>query len=207
MALKARKASSGTIDNPTPGTYLARIVGITDLGEQPGYEYQGTDIAPAYQLSFTYELVSSFTQDGRPHWVSEDVKNSDFFDPKKGLASKLMKRVYALDPTGSITRDGKELANLITLPCMVEVKLTQSGYPKVSNVTGAPNGIPVADLANDPFMFDLEEPDLEMFRRFPEFVQKKITSNLGFDGSKLYTLLLEQGYETGSNTDVQNSQY
>lgn len=200
MALKARKAASGNIDNPNPGTYMARVVGITDLGHQPGYEYQGNQVDPAYQLSFTYELVSSFMQDGRPHWVSEDVKNSDYFDSKKGLASKLMKRVYALDPDGSLTRDGKELANLINRPCMVEVKLSNTGYPKVNNVTGAPNGIPVAELVNDPFIFDLDEPDVEMFRRFPEFIQKKIVGNLEFSGSKLDTALLEAGITVGEES-------
>lgn len=207
MALKARKASSGTIDNPNPGTYMARVVGITDLGHQPGYEYQGNAVEPAYQLSFTYELVSSFMQDGRPHWVTEDVKNSDYFDSKKGLASKLMKRVYALDPDGSLTRDGKELANLINRPCMVEVKLSNTGYPKVNNVTGAPNGIPVAELVNDPFIFDLDEPDVEMFRRFPEFIQKKIVGNLDFPGSKLEVALLEAGITVGEQSNAKDEPF
>lgn len=207
MALKARKAASGTIDNPNPGTYMARVVGITDLGLQPGYEYQGKEVEAAYQLSITYELVSSFMQDGRPHWVSEDVKNSDYFDSKKGQASKLMKRVYALDPDGSLTRDGKELDNLINRPCMVEVKLSNTGYPKVNNVTGAPNGIPVAELVNDPFIFNTDEPNVEMFRRFPEFVQKKIVGNLEFPGSKLEIALLEAGITVGEQSEDNDSPF
>lgn len=193
MALGARKPNKKSTDAPKPGTYLARLVGIVDLGHQPAFAYDGGVADAAFKLTFTYELPNSKTEDGRPHWVSEDMKNSDFYDPKKGISSTLMKRVYAMDPDGSLTRDGKDLSPLISLPCMVEVGNNKNGYIKVKNVTGAPGGIPVPELDNDPILFDFEDPDVEVFKRFPEFVQNKIKAALNLPGTPLEAALLSEG--------------
>jgi hypothetical protein len=193
MAIGAKSTPKKSTDAPKPGTYLARLVGIVDLGHQPAFDYDGGVADAAFKLTLTYELPNSKTEDGRPHWVSEDVKNSDFYDPKKGIASTLMKRVYAMDPTGEETRDGKNLLPLIGKPCMVEVGLNKNGYVKIKNVTGAPEGIPIPELANDPLIFDFEEPNVEVFNRFPEFVQNKIKAALNLSGTPLETALLAEG--------------
>lgn len=193
MGIGARKAEQKAKDAPKAGTYLARLVGIVDLGHQPAFQYDGGVADAAFKLTFTYELPNSKMEDGRPHWVSEDMKNSDFYDPKKGISSTLMKRVYAMDPSGELTRDGKDLIPLIGRPCMVEVGLNKNGYTKIKNVTGAPEGIPVPDLVNDPIIFSFDEPNIEVFERFPEFVQNKIKSALNLPGSPLESALLAEG--------------
>jgi hypothetical protein len=193
MAIGARKTSNKSSDQPKPGTYMARLVGIIDLGLQPAFDFPGGHAEAAYKLTLTYELPSSKMQDGRPHWVSEDVKNSDFYDEKKGISSTLMKRVYALDPDGSMTRDGKDLTPLINVACMVEVGLNKNGYIKIKNVTGAPAGIPIPDLANDPIVFSPAEVDVETFRRLPPFTQRKIKSADDFEDSTIYPMLLSEG--------------
>lgn len=195
MAIGARKAKKKASDQPQVGTHAGRLVGIVDLGEQPGFNYQGKDIEPQHQITFTYELPKSKMQDGRPHFTSEDMQNSDFFDPKKGLASKLMKRVYALDPSGNTSNHGANLETLLTAPCMIEVGANDKGYTKIKNVTGVPSDYPIPELTNDVFVFTLDDPDVEMFRRFPEFVQKKILSNLNYEGSKLQKRLLADNYQ------------
>lgn len=194
MAFGARKTERAAADQPKPGTYLARLVGITDLGHQPAFQFEGGVADAAFKLTFTYELPNSkMKETGRPHWVSEDMKNSDFYDKKKGIAATLMKRVYAMDPDGSLTKDGQNLEPLINKPCFVEIGLNDKGYVKVKNVTGAPEGIPVPELANDPFIFSFDEPNVETFRRFPEFVQNKIKSALNLPGSNLEAALLSEG--------------
>lgn len=198
MALGARKSES-KVDNPVPGTYMARLVGIVDLGHQPGYQGKGYDIEPSYQLRLSYELPGSRTKEDRPHWVHENVKNSDFFDKKKGLSSKLMKRVYALDPSGTKSDNGKNLVSLIGVPCMVEVALNEGGYPKIMNVTGAPAGIPVPELENDPILFDMADPDMEVFRRLPEFIRNMMKENLDYAGSALEIKVLEMGDDEEEN--------
>lgn len=190
MAIGAKATPKKSTDAPKPGTYLARLVGIVDLGHQPAFAYDGGVADAAFKLTFTYELPNSKTEEGRPHWVSEDMKNSDYYDAKKGISSTLMKRVYAMDPSGQMTRDGKDLLPLIGKPCMVEVGLNKNGYVKIKNVTGAPDGIPVPELANDPVIFDFDEPDTEAFRRFPEFVQNKIRAALNLPGTPLEAALM-----------------
>ena len=38
-------------------------------------------------------------------------------------------------------------------------------------------------------MFDLDNPDLEVFNAFPEWIRDKIKGNLNYEGSKLQKLL------------------
>jgi hypothetical protein len=187
MGLQA-KSFGGTMDVPTVGTKMARLVGLIDLGHQPGFEYQGEDVKSSYKITFTYELTGSLMEDGRPHHVSEDVNVSDYRGD--GITSKMMKRVDALDPTSTISNDGKNLAALIGLPCMVEVKHNKKGYPKITNVTGAPEGIPVPELQNDPKIFNFDEPDMDLYNKLPEFVQGKIKAALDFPGSEVEKALL-----------------
>lgn len=193
VSIGARKPERKPKDEPKRGTYLARLVGITDLGHQPAFAFEGGVADAAFKLTFTYEFPNSKMEDGRPHWVSEDMKNSNFFDKKKGISSTLMKRVFAMDPGGVMTEKGEKLETLINQPCFVSVDFNEKGYIRITNVTGAPEGIPVPELANDPFIFTFDEPNIEMFRRFPEFVQNKIKSALNFEGSPLEAAVLKAG--------------
>lgn len=189
MGLQAKSFGSKKKDVPAEGTMMARLVGLTDLGHQPGFEYNGEQVKSSYKITFTYELPGSLTEDGRPHWVSEDVNVSDYVGD--GVISKMMKRVFALDPNGDLSNGGKELTKLIGQPCMISIKHNKNGYPQIKDVVSAPAGIPVPELANDPQIFNMDAPDMEMFNRFPEFVQNKIKSALDFEDSPLYTALLE----------------
>jgi hypothetical protein len=199
--MKPRSSNSKPQDIPKKGSFFGRVVSIVDLGLQPGWTHEGVYIEPSYQLSMTYELVSSKMEDGRPHWVSEDIKNSDFFDPKKGIASKLMKRVYAIDPTGEITDNGKKIDKLLTQPCMVTVDHNKNGYAKVVNVAGAPEGIPIPELVNSVVLFDLENPSFDTFAKLTTFTQTKIINNMEFEGSKLQALMLENNYTVGQSNE------
>jgi hypothetical protein len=43
----------------------------------------------------------------------------------------------------------------------------------------------VPPLVNPPKVFDLDEPDMDVFGSIPEWIQKKIKGNLNFQGSVL----------------------
>ena len=188
MALKMRNTSGGgSVDVPLEGTHMGRLVGITDLDHQPGFEWQGEQIESQYKVTFTYELCNSLTKDERPHWVSEDFKVSDH------ERSKMFARVKALDPTGSLSDRGNNLAGLINAPCMVEVSHNAKGYAKIGGVASALAGYPVPELVNDPYVFDFEDPDMEVFKRLPEFVQGKLKASLNFEGSALHGELATGG--------------
>ena len=197
MALKMRGTGSGAVECPDQGTYIARVVSILDLDLQPGYEYQGEEIEAQYKVSITYELPSSRTKDDKPHWVSEEFKVSNH------ERSNMYKRVNAIDPTGAITNKGENLANLINAVCMVSVEPNKNGYAKITAVTSAPNGMPVAELENTPQVFDWDAPDMEVYNRLPEFMQNKLKGGLNFEGSALHReLAMSGGTNNGSKDEV-----
>ena len=185
MSLTAKGKNTSTpkdLEVPDKGTHMARVVGLIDLGHQPAWEWQGETMKDTYKITFTYELVGSDMEDGRPHWVSEDAAVSD--SEGEGISSKMMLRVRAIDSKNE-TQDGKDLSKLLNMPCMVTVDHNAKGYSKVKAVSGIPMGIPVAELRNPLVSFDIDNPDLEVYENFSDFVKGKIKKALNFPGSAL----------------------
>lgn len=173
--MKARNTSK-PVSQPDVGTHMARLVGIVDLGHQPGFEWAGKEVPSAYKLRMTYELVNSEMEDGRPHWVHEDITNSD--NEKSTLAARVRTMRGSFD----------NLTAMLGSPCMVTLVEGKNGYVKIDGqggVGGVPNGIPVGELRNNTFTFSLDNPDMEVFESLPEFIQNRIKENLDYPGSKL----------------------
>lgn len=192
MALKAEnKGGSRGGDQPALSTHMGRLVGLIDIGHQPSFLHNGKEIPSSWKVEFTYELPNSLMQDGRPHWVSEEVKVNDF--EGKGITSTMMARVRTLDPTNE-SKDGKDLPKLLGKPCMVTLVPGNNGFVRMkgqSCVGGIPLGLEVPPLANEPFTFDMDEPDMEVFSNFPPFTQEKIKRALNFSETELYRKLKE----------------
>lgn len=177
------RSNSKPVDQPEAGTHVARLVGVVDMGHQPGFEWQGKEIPSQYKLRFTYELPNSKTNDGRPHWVHEDVTNSD------NEKSTMYMRVRTLG--GSFD----DVSTLLNKPCMVTLVENKNGYIKIDGqggVGGVPAGFPVPELENPTFLFNTEEPDMEVFNNLPEFIQERIQENLDYEGSELEKAVLAQ---------------
>ncbi len=172
--MKVRKAQSMR-EQPPEGTHLARIVGIYDLGHQPGFTWTGGEVDDSYKYELTYELVATEMSDGRNFWVSEEVTNTD---NEKG---KLRARIVA---TGSTFDD---ITGMITKPVMVSIEHNAKGYAKITNVAGVPTGLPVPELKNETQIFDIyaNPSQKELFLSFPEFKQAKIRSALDFNETQL----------------------
>lgn len=180
MKFRATKSQSAG-SQPKVGTHVARLVGIVDLGLRPSFIYEGKTVEPEYKLEFTYELVNSTMEDGRPHYLSEEVANKL---SKEGaqLETKLAKRIQAMGG------DRSDPATMLGNPCIVTVKHKDT-WAKIDSVGGVPEGLPVKELTNKPFFFDLDNPNLEVFNNLPEFRRNKILDNLEYEGSKLQQLL------------------
>jgi len=174
-------------DVPAEGTMMARLVGIVDIGHQPGYVHNGEPVKSNFKVTFTYELPGSLTEDNRPHWVSEDLNYSDH------EKSTMYKRVKAMDPTGELTASdsaGYALQKLINQPCMINLQHNDKGWPKIKDVVSAPSGIPVPELANTPILFNMDEPDMDVYNRLSDFVKEKMNGALDFKDTALYKELL-----------------
>lgn len=184
------------------GNYLGRTVQIVDLGLQTQRPFKGEDKVPAHEVMLTYELGTEFMKDedgneleDKPRWISETMPIYSL----KAERAKSTKRIYALDP--ELVFAGN-LAEMMDLPCTVTVvtniqKSKKEGIPDkiytdVGNITPPMKGIPVPALQNDTRIFDLDEPDMEVFEILPEWVQDKLKRNLEYNGSALQKVLGEE---------------
>lgn len=209
MGLNANKPGAGgkkfaPQSNIEPGNYPARLVQIIDLGLQAQKPYMGKDKPPVQEIMLTYELVDEFMKDDdgnvmndKPRWISESL-------PFYGLAAEKAKstqRYSAFDPKGDFNGD---FTKAIELPINVTVVNNQVGDRTYDNVASISAMRPkdaqqCPPLVNPSKVFDLDNPDMEMFSKIPKWIQDKIKGNLNFKGSTLDVAL--GGKPEGNNPD------
>lgn len=175
-------------------TYPARIVQILDLGLQAQRPYKGQDKPPAQEISITYELVDVFCidKDGKeledkPRWISETLPLYSLTQDK----AKSTQRYTAADPTNKY---GGDFSCLVNTPVNLVLVHNKSGEKTYVNVAGISamrqrDADKCPELVNPPKVFDLDNPDMEVFGSLPTWIQDKIKGNLKFNGSKLQAAL------------------
>lgn len=182
-----------------PGTYPVRVVQVIDLGIQPQRPFKGEEKPPVHQIQLTYEFVDEFMKDedgeemeDKPRWLSEDF-------PLYNLSSeraKSTKRYKAIDPTEEYGGDFSQilgdpanaLVTVFTLKNGPNAGQDRNGIQDLSAMRPR-DAAKTPALVNEPKMFSLEEPDLDVFLTFPEWLQEKIKGNLEYAGSALEELL------------------
>jgi hypothetical protein len=180
-----------TRDNPEERVHTARIVGVVDLGEQPEWEYQG-EVKPAEnKVEFIYELPRSKMQDGRPHWVSEEMPvNFTVSEKDPNFTAKLAKRIIAAGFKPQDLQSEDILRKVIGAPVMVDV-YHKKGYARVGSVSGVPSDFEVQPLTNPSFLFDWDSPtvadDFEALRS--PLTKKKLQQSNNYPGSRLQIAL------------------
>lgn len=178
--------------------YPCRVAQVIDMGRHHKEVWNDAtkkfevayDKAPVHLLRLTYEFTTEFMKDeagneleDKPRWLSEEF-------PLYALDSDLAtstKRMKAFDPDFSLYQGDWE--KVLTAPCAVTVAHKKNGSAKVGNVSKPMKGMMVAELKNEPKVFSLDEPDLDIFRSFPEWIQERIKANLDFEGSALQRAL------------------
>lgn len=197
--LKASKQQKSNFKRPEPldaGGYPGRLVRVIDLGLQAQQAYQGKDKPPAHMINVTYELSDEFLKNeageempDKPRWVSEEFT----LQPLTSDLANSTKRYNILDPSGSFDGDWVQC---LSAPCMINIvqnpsKKTGVVYEKVVGITALNKKMldKLPPLVNETKYFDLTDPDIELFKSFPQFIQDKITANLEFAGSPLEKLL------------------
>lgn len=200
MALNAKKVAGGEGKKFAPqknieaGVYPGRVVQIIDFGMQPQKPYAGKDKPPAQVVGVTYELVDEFmkTEEGedildKPRWVSEQFPLRNL----KADGATSTQRIKALDPNdvhdGDLTRSVGQAINIT----IVNNKKGDITYDNVASLSPMRprDAAACPELINPTKVFVLDEPDLEVFNSFPEWIRDKIKGNLNFKGSKLEKLL------------------
>lgn len=178
------------------GTYPARVVQLIDLGLQPQRAFKNEEKKPANEIMITYEFVDTFMvdEDGndiedKPRWNSETL-------PWWGLdadRAKSTQRYLALDPDNLYDGD---FSQVVDTPCNVTVvinKKEDKTYVNIASVTAMrpKDAARCPPLVNPTKIFDLEDPDLDVFNSLPQWIRDKIKGNLEYAGSKLEKLLSE----------------
>lgn len=203
MALAARSTGGNNKEQPENKMHDARLVGLVDYGHQPPFMWEGKMTESKYKVGFVYELVdTSMEESGRPFWIEESVNVSDYEPKKPGqITSTMMKRVRTLDGINGDSNNGKNLTGLLNKPCQVETQINDNGYAKLMGVSKASDKYEYAELRNPTTVFNMDEPDLDVFLKFPEFKQNKIKQALDFPGSALESALLKAGEDTSTGAE------
>lgn len=168
------------------GQQVARIVQVIDLGLQNQRPFQGQEKPPAYELYITLEFPDQRIEidgESKPMWKSTRFKLSS--DDR----STCYKWYTRLDPKNNFKG---EWTDLINTPCLAFIthqqgkgKNSDRVFDNISDINGIVKGMTVAPLENDPVVFDLMSPNMEVFESLPDFLQGIIKENLEYDGSKL----------------------
>lgn len=212
MGLNAKKAggNKNRVEQALiePDVYPAYLVQVLDLGLQAQRPYQGKDKPPVQEVMLTYELSDCFMQDedgndleDKPRWVSETLPFYGLFADK----AKSTKRYYALDPKEEFQG---QFGELVGMPCNVTIVHNEGKdnktYINVGDVASisAKKAEKMEPIKNPTKVFDLEEPDMEVFNALPEWIQTKIKSNLNYQGSPLQAALEKGGKQEAKKEEA-----
>ena len=188
--------------NIDPGSYPARVVSVIDLGVQPQRPWQGQVKPPAHMIRVTYELTDVFMVDkdgkeveDKPRWLAEDFK---LFNLSADLAVST-KRYNAIDPKGEAGGDwSKVLGNGVMLTVVNNPGKGANAGKIYDNIGGVSlmrqrdlDKLP--ELVNTPYFFDLTDPDPEVWKKIPQWLQEQIKGNIHYEGSALQDLVEGSG--------------
>jgi len=223
-AKKAPKNGGNGIGSQKPieiGTYDCRLVQLIELGMQPQKPYRGNVKPPIHMIHLTYEFTDEFCldEDGnemedKPRWLSETIP---FHNLDCDLA-KSTKRYRALDPNDESDGDFVQLLNKgchITVSHNPRDGEPDNPYQNIASATAMRDKVlaKLPELVNEPKYLDLDDPDLDLFKSLPEWIQDKITSGLEFAGSVLDNLLsgddngqVKKENQRGESTGMSQSQ-
>lgn len=202
MSFNAKDQAGGSgVQQPVipVANYPARLVQLIDLGLQSQNPYKGTEKPPIHMLRTTYELVTEFCVDEngepdveRPRWIGEEFPFYNLSAEK----AKSTQRYLALDPSQAADGDwSKLIGDACTLTVVHNKAKNGNTYANIGSTSPPMKGYEVPALTNEPLVWSLDDPDIEAFNKFPEFLQDKIKSNLNYKGSKLEALLEGKDYE------------
>ncbi|HET8689278.1 MAG TPA: hypothetical protein VFM18_21920 [Methanosarcina sp.] len=201
MALNSNKVGGGNgggnrVEQPVidAGVYPARIAQVIDMGLQPQRPYKGQDKPPAPEVMLTYELVDTFMVDengeeleDKPRFLSEILPLHNL----KADKAKSTQRYLAADPNNVFNGDFSKIVDAAVNVAVVHNQVGEKTYVNIASIAAmrAKDADKCPALKNEPKVFDLDEPDMEIFSSLPQWIQDKIKANLNYQGSALQTAL------------------
>ena len=178
------------------GTYPALPVQIIDLGQQEITDLKTGEVkghAPHVMITFefpteTIEIEKDGETKDMPRWLSRKmlVSGSD--------RSNFYKYLKAVDPKG----DTESMEDHLGRNVLAEVGTTSGGNPKITAILPPMKGMKY-ELVNDPVVFDLDKPDLDVWDKLLDWIKDDIKNGKDFENTKLAQELRER--EARQNDD------
>ena len=190
MPLNAKNAETEA-GKPIPliddGTYAARAVRVVDLGVQRNpFDSE----KKANEIIVTFELLDEYMvgEDGQPNLEQPRVL-SEFIKLYRGAdRGKNVEFLHALDPAS--TYDGNWDAMVTAqIPCLLNViKKPAKGNGKESNkiesVSPPMKGQEFRSAVVEGYVFDLENPDREVWEKLGDWVKEKVSERVQGDDTE-----------------------
>jgi len=183
MGFIAKDKGNADFKRIPPGSYIARCYLLVDMGEQLsdgkfgqsvqhkirlGWEVFGEDEAGA-PLTVEFEGVQRQMTIGKTYTLS--------LNEKAGLRKDLTSwrgRDFTPDEL-----EGFDITNILNVYCMLNITTSEKDgktYTNISAITPLPSALKNAKPAADhePVMFNLDEPDWQVFETLPEWLSDTI---------------------------------
>ena len=175
MGLIARN-DGDNFERIPPGNYVARCYRIVDTGTQK-IEFQGQE-SFKQKILVGWEVLDNETlmQDGRPFSVHKSYTNS--LHEKASLRHDLTN--WRGKEFTEEELSGFSLANILSAYCLVNIVHNQSNgntYANVSSISPLPNGMQKPNAVNPDVLFDLSNPDWDIFESFSDNLKGKISQS------------------------------
>ncbi len=168
MALTVKKPSESEYQLAPQGTHVGRCYMVVDMG------LQDTPFGAKHKIRIGWELTNELMADGRPFSVSKEYTAS--LHPDSNLAQDLVSWRGV-----SFTEEelaGFDVFKVLGAPAMLTVIHGKSKagktFANVKGVTSLPKGMTKPVAVNEALSFSLEDPNEEMFKKLPEWIQKKV---------------------------------
>lgn len=173
MAFVATKPASN-FTPPPAGMHIARCYRLIDLGTQPK-SYLGKPTGEARKIMATWELLGEDKMpDGKPFTISKSWFLS--MHEKAALRKDLESwRGKAFTPEEEGAFDVSKLLNAYCLLNIAEeVGNDGNTYTKIKAITPLMKGMQRPEGVNPQAIFDLDDPDMEMFSKFSDKMKETI---------------------------------
>lgn len=148
-------SNSTTFEQPPAGTHVARCVRVVDLGTQKS-SYEG-DISYRRQVWVAWELPTERMTEGE--FVGEPFLVSRFYTQSLHPKSKLRQDLASWRGRDFTEEElqGFDPKNILGVPCLLSIIISDTGRARVSGVMALPKGTPLPEQVTPSLYFSLDE--------------------------------------------------
>ena len=171
MSLIAKSSGNGDFELTPEGAYIARCIKVIDMGTQTRTGQFGTK--SKHEVMISWELLDQEVKmkDGKPFAASKfyTVSLAEKANLRKDLEAWRGKKFTQEE------LDGFDLKNILGTYCYVQVVHSEDGqYANINSIMSYKGDKPQG--VNDLMVFDMSNPDINVFNSFSDKMKEKIQS-------------------------------